>query len=161
MNKHPDQDPFPADGDDPVYAEIGEALRPVEPPPDRAAALRARVLDRIRQEGRTQAMDFKTIRSEEGWFQLAPKIQKKVLYVDREAGTEAYLLRVEPGAEAPPHSHARDELCVVLEGEVAFDDLRLRAGDFHMAMGGSTHSAARSETGAVIYIQGALEDRHA
>ncbi len=159
MNKHRDQDPFQADGDEPVYAEIGEALRPVEPPPDRATALRARVLDRIHQEGR--AREFKTLRSEEGWFQLAPKIQKKVLHVDREAGTEAYLLRVEPGAEAPPHSHARDELCVVLEGEVSFDDLHLKAGDFHMAMGGSTHSAARSETGAVIYIQGALEDRHA
>jgi hypothetical protein len=34
-------------------------------PPERAAGLRARVLDRIRLEGGAQAMDFKTIRSEE------------------------------------------------------------------------------------------------
>ncbi|MEN8133275.1 MAG: cupin domain-containing protein [Pseudomonadota bacterium] len=109
---------------------------------------------------KTASTDFITLRADEGWFELAPKIEKKVLHIDHEAGTESYLLRVQPGAEVPPHTHAGDELCVVLEGEVTYEGgLRLQAGDYHMAKRGSTHQHARSETGALVYLQGALEDR--
>ncbi len=146
--------------DDEVFAELAKALKPIPPPLAKAASLRSRVMDKIAEEKRTSAIQFLTMRADEGWFELAPKIEKKILNVDREAGTESYLLRVQPGAVAPPHSHARTELCVVLQGEIDIGDTHLKAGDFHMASAGTKHGPASSQTNALVFIQGALEDQN-
>ena len=49
-----------------------------------------------------------------------------------------------------------DEYCIVLEGDVSFDDLDLSAGDFHFARQGSSHSIARSRGGALVYLESAI-----
>lgn len=159
MSKSTDQDSLQT-MEDAVFAQLAMDMRPIAPPEDRALKLRARVMEEITHEKKTASTDFITLRADEGWFELAPKIEKKILHINHEAGTESYLLRVQAGAEVPPHTHAADELCIVLEGEVIFGGkLRLQAGDYHMAKRGSTHQYARSETGALVYLQGAMEDR--
>ncbi len=144
--------------DDETLELLGMAPAPVDLPPDRMQALRARVMERISQEKASELPPFVTIRAGEGeWIEIAPKIEKKCLHIDHAAGTESYLLRVQPGAEAPGHLHEQDELCLVLEGEVTFDDLPLRAGDWHFARKGSRHGTARTQTGALLYLQAPLE----
>ncbi|MEN8259573.1 MAG: cupin domain-containing protein [Pseudomonadota bacterium] len=142
--------------DDTLLGLIGASMAPMRLPADRMQPLRERVMARIAKEGGAKPV-FNTIRADEGqWVQIAPKIEKKTLHVDHVNGIEAYLLRAEPGAEAPGHVHEADELCLVLEGEVSFDDIHLKAGDYHFAPKGSRHGTARSKTGALIYLQGAI-----
>jgi quercetin dioxygenase-like cupin family protein len=133
---------------------LANALRPVPLPLERMPGLRARVMERIDAEGTSTPAGFVTIRAAEGaWIEIAPKIHKKVLYSDPDTGVEAYLLRAEPGAEAPPHKHDHDEFCLVLEGQVDYADLHLNSGDYHFAPRGSTHSTATTRTGALLYLQ--------
>jgi hypothetical protein len=42
-----------------------------------------------------------------------------------------YLVRMEPGAKMPGHSHEGHEECMVLRGEVWLGEFLIRAGDFH------------------------------
>ncbi len=135
---------------------LGNELQPIALSPERMQGLKARIMDKIDMEVPVQP-DLVTIRSSEGaWVEIAPKLHKKVLRADPETGVEAYLLRAEPGAEAPPHDHDLDEYCLVVEGEVDFDDYHLECGDYHFAPKGSRHSAARTQTGVLLYIQTAM-----
>jgi anti-sigma factor ChrR (cupin superfamily) len=101
-----------------------------------------------------------TIRHDQGnWIQIAPKIEKKQLFIDLEKGIETYLLKVQPGGEAPGHTHEDHEICMVLEGSLDFDDTHLTAGDFHIARKGSTHGHAYCPAGALLYMQSALAEQ--
>lgn len=143
--------------DDVTIELLGSTPVAVDLPPDRMRTLRARVMQRIADEQRVPEEPFVTMRADQGaWIQIAAKIEKKVLHVDHETGTESYLLRVQPGAEAPEHVHHEDELCLILEGEITIGNLCLRAGDCHLARKGSRHGIARCETGALVFMQGAL-----
>ena len=134
---------------------LSESPRVLEASPDRMQGLRDRVMQRIDDDIANTRQTFVTIRADEGpWIELAPGIKKKVLFANAETGTETYLLKAEAGAEAPPHDHAHDEHCLVLEGEVTFgDSIHLRAGDYHFAPCGSEHSTARTDVGVLVYIQ--------
>lgn len=95
-----------------------------------------------------------TVRQDEGeWVNYRPGVRKKRLYYDAVGRSEAFLLDMDPGAELPPHSHADTEDCLVISGDVRIGDLVLHAGDFHVAMGGSTHLAARTEGGCRLYLR--------
>ena len=141
-----------------MFAELAKALKPSPPPTARAPRLRSLIMDRIAEEKRFAAAQFLTMKADEGWSELAPKIEKKVLRVDRKAGIESYLLRIQPGAVGPAHNHACSELTVVLEGDIDIGDIHLKAGDFHMASAGSTHGPASCQTNALVFMQGAIED---
>ena len=134
---------------------LGDAPAVLDIPPEQMQRLRDRVMQRVADEGANASQSFITVRADAGpWIQLAPGIVKKVLFSDPETGTESYLLKAEPGTQAPPHDHTQDEHCLVLEGEVTYGDrIHLRAGDYHFAPGGSKHSTARTETGVLVYIQ--------
>jgi putative transcriptional regulator len=66
-------------------------------------------------------------------------------------GTEAELMRVEPGFGAAPHDHAAEELTLIVTG--AYDDGhgRYRSGDLSLAGPGFTH-APKAEMGEVCYL---------
>jgi hypothetical protein len=49
-----------------------------------------------------------------------------------------------------------DEECLVIEGDLHFGDLELHAGDFHVALKGMIHPAARSVNGCLLYITAGL-----
>lgn len=134
---------------------LGESPAVLDAAPERMARLRDRVMQRVDDDIANAAASFITIHPDDGaWIELTPKIKKKVLFANPETGTEAYLLKAEAGAEAPPHVHAHDEHCLVLEGEVIFDGgIHLRKGDYHFAPGGSEHGVARTDVGVLVYIQ--------
>jgi quercetin dioxygenase-like cupin family protein len=144
--------------DDETLSLIGSAQRPVEIANNRLKDLRTRIMGCIEAEERAEQSGLLTVHADDGcWERIAPKIEKKVLQIDQQSGTEAYLLRVEAGAGAPPHRHQTDEICIMLDGEIRYGDFYLRAGDYHFAPKESVHSEAHSETGTLLFIRAGIE----
>ncbi len=130
------------------------ALRPLPPP--RAQALRTRVLAHAASELPT-TRHFVTIHGDQGdWIALAPGVEVKLLHKDARSDSQSYLLRLAPHAELPAHRHAQDEECMVLEGEVTLGDVVAKAGAYHLAPKGLAHGVIRSDTGALLFLRGAL-----
>lgn len=145
--------------DDQTLQLLSDAPAVLDTAAERMRRLHDRVMQRVDNDIANAAQSFLTVRADDGlWIEIAPKIKKKVLYANPETGTESYLLRAEPGAEAPSHVHAHDEHCVVLEGELSFAGIHLRAGDFHFAPAGSEHGIARTDVGVLVYIQTRQQD---
>lgn len=92
----------------------------------------------------------------DGWQPFGPGLQIKVLH--EHEGTMSYLLKLAPGAQLPPHRHPQDEECVVLEGELRIGALVVPAGGFHLARRDTLHDRIGTDTGAVIYLRGAVPD---
>ncbi len=123
--------------------------------PDREAAalarVKARVMAVIRPEYRTVSA------SEDGWETTAPGVQRKMLW--KSATTQSCMVRLAPGASVAAHAHGLDEECVVLEGTLHIgSDIHLHKGDFHIGLAGSRHETASTETGALVYLRGELEE---
>ena len=133
--------------DQDVLALLGAATLPADLPRDRMQQLRTKVIAKLDADtGLTSP--YLTIRANDGtWIELEPLLEKKVLDVD-DNGIESYLLRMQPGATTGRHQHDSDELCIVLEGDVSFDDVHLTVGDCHIARKGSWHGTASTVHGA-------------
>lgn len=138
------------------------ALAAAVPPTTPPRAVFDRALAQVR-EARTAGSGgggTLTVRAQEGsWRPMAPGVTVKTLWRDRRSGRWSALLRVEPGAVYPPHDHDEDEECLVLEGELRFGDLLLKAGDFHLARKGHRHPEASSPGGCLLYLSGARSPR--
>ena len=105
----------------------------------------------------TASSSFHTVRLDEGeWILIQPGLERKFLYCDPATGTESYLFRMAPGASIQGHHHARAEECLVLEGDLMVGELRLNAGDYHVAGMGSMHPVLKSQGGAVMFVRGAV-----
>jgi quercetin dioxygenase-like cupin family protein len=128
----------------------------VSPLPPRA--LRARLVERVadaEESHLTLAAD-----GEPGaapWQAFLPGIQIKVL---REAaGTLSYLLKLEPGAELPPHRHPEDEECLVLKGRLRVgSQIEVGPGGYHLARAGRLHARVHTDVGATIFLRGAVPE---
>lgn len=134
---------------------LGICLKP-EPKLEerRVNALRANIMQQVDALETSAQPQLVTIRSDQGeWQLLMPGIYKKQLSIDESTGIESYLLRLDAGSEAPAHEHPYDELCLVLEGELQFDDIYLKQGDYHFAPKGSKHGMATTNTGAIVFLQ--------
>ncbi|MBL8314238.1 MAG: cupin domain-containing protein [Rubrivivax sp.] len=99
-----------------------------------------------------------TIASDEGeWQPLLDGVAIKVLRAN--AGVLSYLLRLQPGATLPPHRHPHDEECIVLEGRLQVGSLiEIGPGGYHLAHSGALHATIRTETGATIFLRGAVPE---
>ena len=143
---------------DRMHEAMLEALRPVELPAERTAAMKRRLLARVEASKDAAAgasAGLSTVHAHEGeWQSFMPKVRMKVLL--REGDTMSYLLRLDPGAMLPPHDHPQTEECVVLEGEVRIGEQVVRPGDYHVARAGHEHGLLRSETGALLFLRGAV-----
>jgi len=125
-------------------------LKPVEPPTERAALLRERIL--AAAGAACADTDKITIPPGVGeWTALAPKVSLKMLHATHES--RAFLLRLEPGARLSAHDHPGDEECMVLEGEVFLGEVHATAGTFHLAPKGTRHGEIRSPAGALLYLR--------
>ena len=124
---------------------------PVAPAPDVAAAMKRRVLDAVRRES-AFTDSYVTVRSDAGtWMNLLPHVQVKVLHTD--GRWNSILLRMAPASSLPAHFHEDNEECVVMEGEVYIGEMRVKAGDYHLAPSGSRHGELRSDTGALLFLR--------
>jgi quercetin dioxygenase-like cupin family protein len=81
------------------------------------------------------------------WQEAAPGITCKLLATDVETGRVSMLVRLAPGAEYPPHTHAGVEELHMLHGELMVNGRRLRAGDYLRSEPGTTDHRVWSETG--------------
>jgi quercetin dioxygenase-like cupin family protein len=129
---------------------LAGAIRPVEPPAARQAALRARVLARVQPA----AAGLRTVRAAEpGWIPTTPLTAVRELRAEAGASHRTVMFRLDPGGEIPAHSHRFEEETCVLDGEIEIGDEVLRAGDYQFAAPGSYHQTIRSPRGATLLIR--------
>jgi quercetin dioxygenase-like cupin family protein len=119
-----------------------------------ARAIRRRLLERVADADLTHL----TIDGHEGeWQPFLEGVEIKVLRED--AGILSYLLRLAPGAALPPHRHPHDEECVVLEGRLRVGTrTEIGPGGYHLAHGGALHASITTQTGATIFLRGAVPE---
>jgi len=103
--------------------------------------------------GETELPGTQTRRAGTGaWNEMSPGVTYTVLYEDPVAKRRSILVRALPGSNYGAHFHAEGhEECLVLEGDLIMGELKLLAGDFHLAAKGSTHPAATTRSGCVLY----------
>jgi hypothetical protein len=90
--------------------------------------------------------------SEPDWEEVAPGIACKLLATDNERTRVSMLVRLAPGIEYPPHTHAGVEELHLLEGELWIDDRKLYPGDYSRAEPGTGDKRVWSETGCTCVL---------
>jgi len=76
----------------------------------------------------------------------------KRLFMDSSTGAVTSLIRMTAGAVYPPHRHVGLEHCYVLEGDLAFRDHTLHAGDYEVASPDTDHSPVTTQYGCLLLI---------
>ncbi|MEX2261517.1 MAG: cupin domain-containing protein [Bryobacteraceae bacterium] len=135
------------------------ALAEAPAPPD--PGLRQRVLDRIAENSLSSKPDpaWNLVRIHEGpWRDTGlPGVRFKELHRDADTGQATFLLKMRPGASYPAHRHRKTEQCLVLEGDVGWDEVRFYAGDFTCFPQESLHPKVQTTNGTLLLIIGATE----
>jgi ChrR-like protein with cupin domain len=72
------------------------------------------------------------------WEEVAPGIFCRQLSRDPETGRVSLLVRLTPGTEYPPHTHAIVEELFMLEGDLIVDGKTLHAGDYLRSQPGTS-----------------------
>ena len=134
-----------------VTEALAEALRAVKLAAGERDLMRARILNRVKAGPPDSTT---TIRAHEGiWQDYAPGVQIKVLHQEPKLSSMTFLVRMAPDSVVPLHDHAQEEHCLVLEGEASMGEHILHAGDWHVALPGSTHHNFSSRTGCLLLIR--------
>lgn len=129
-----------------------DVLRPVSP-------LKDRIGQRIAAEtGSEPVMPAIEPWHEPEWEDVAPGIQCKLLATDSERHRVSMLVRLAPGAEYPPHSHAGVEELHLLDGELWIDERKLFPGDYNRAELGTADKRVWSETGCTCVLVTSTQD---
>jgi anti-sigma factor ChrR (cupin superfamily) len=89
---------------------------------------------------------------EPDWEEVAPGISCKLLATDTVRERVSMLVRLAPGVEYPPHSHAGVEELHLLDGELWIDDRKLYPGDYNRAEPGTADRRVWSETGCTCVL---------
>jgi RNA polymerase sigma factor (sigma-70 family) len=92
------------------------------------------------------------------WEDVAPGISCKLLATDTEKHMVSMLVRLAPGGEYPPHTHAGLEELHLLAGELWIDDRKLHAGDYNRASAGTSDKRVWSETGCACVLVTSTKD---
>lgn len=139
--------------------ELATQLRPQWPAPDRASALRARVLAAVAAtrsastSGTSAATDTATIRvPAQQWENSWPGID--ICRLRDNANGRSYLMRMHPGSLLPAHTHGHDEESLLLEGEAWISGSeRLTAGDYQFVPAGVAHPDIHSPGGCLVFVR--------
>lgn len=137
---------------------LAESVEPVQP----SASVWSGIEAALDAKSKTASSDLPgtvTVKASEGsWQEIAEGVTVKMLYVDREAGFQSYLMRLAPRAGLPEHPHSKIEECYVIEGEVLIGKKRFKPGDYHLALEGATHPPLVSVTGALVFLRSEIYD---
>jgi quercetin dioxygenase-like cupin family protein len=119
-----------------------------------ARAIRRRLMERVADADGSHV----TIADDEGrWQPFMDGVSIKVLH--EHGAVLTYLLRLAPGATLPAHRHPMDEECIVLDGRLRVGTrIEIGPGGYHLAHGGALHATIGTETGATIFLRGAVPD---
>lgn len=129
-----------------------DVLRPTAP-------LWARVANRIATDtGMPPLLSASSDLTEPEWEEVVPGIACKVLSSDTQQGTVSMLVRLQPGVEYPPHTHAGVEQLYLLDGELWIDDRKMHPGDFNQAEPGTRDRRVWSETGCTCLLITSAQD---
>jgi anti-sigma factor ChrR (cupin superfamily) len=93
------------------------------------------------------------------WEEVAPGISCKLLATDGVRHRVSMLVRLAPGTEYPPHTHAGVEELHLLDGELFIDDRKLLPGDYNRAEPGTSDRRVWSETGCTCVLMTSIDDR--
>ena len=97
--------------------------------------------------------------SELGWKKTPWEgVTVKRLFFDPKTGGATHLIKMQPGAVYPSHTHAAPEQCYVLEGDVTFHNYSLRAGDFGVAGAHTGHTPASTVNGCLLLLMNNVHD---
>ena len=119
---------------------------------ERARRVRGHLMERVAD---TDASHLTIDANQGDWEPLLEGVLIKVLR--EHAGVQSYLLRLAPGAALPAHRHPREEECVVLAGRLRIGShTEIGPGSYHLAHRGALHPPIISETGATIFLRGAV-----
>lgn len=117
------------------------------------ASLQARLAQRLAEDaGQAPVAPPARTWSEPAWEEVAPGIACKLLAKDEEAGRISMLVRLEPGASYPPHTHAGVEELHLLDGELWIDERLLFPGDYNYGPPGASDERVWSETGCTCVL---------
>jgi quercetin dioxygenase-like cupin family protein len=126
---------------------------------DREIAPPADMFDRVRAAiaSRSQLLPGTlTVRAAEGvWETLSPGVEREMLWSAGPNERVTFLVRMAPGARFDAHAHDDDEECYVVAGDLTFDTLTLKSGDYHLARRGIPHPACASAGGCLLLITAA------
>ena len=111
-----------------------------------------KILARIDQEGMSLPGTTTQRADAAEWQQHSEGIVFRVLKVDEERGRQTLLVKMQPGAIYQSHPHDIEEECLVIEGDLQFGDLVLRAGDFHLAASGTHHPTGTTTAGCLLHV---------
>ena len=130
-----------------------DVLRPTQ-------SLQARLADRIAAEtGAEPVLPSDRQWTEPAWNEVAPGIFCQLLATDAEKHRVSMLVRLLPGVEYPPHTHAGVEELHLLDGELWIDDKKLYPGDYNRAAPGTDDKRVWSETGCTCLLMTSTKDR--
>jgi hypothetical protein len=122
-------------------------------------SLQERIARRIASETGTEAeLPPASQWSEPEWEQVAPGIVCKLLATDSERHRVSMLVRLEPGASYPPHTHAGVEELHLLDGELWIDERKLAPGDYNYGAPGAGDDRVWSETGCTCVLVTSTRD---
>ena len=131
---------------DPFEDWLSGLLRPT-------TALQARLARRIAAETGTEPVLPLTPQWQEpDWEEVAPGIFCKLLATDEAEHRVSMLVRLAPGVDYPPHTHAGVEELHLLDGELWIDDRKLFPGDYNRAEPGTGDQRVWSETGCTCVL---------
>ena len=86
------------------------------------------------------------------WEEVAPGIFCKLMATDTQRHRVSMLVRLMPGVDYPPHTHAGLEELFLLDGELWIDERKLYPGDYNRAEPGSGDKRVWSETGCTCVL---------
>jgi anti-sigma factor ChrR (cupin superfamily) len=122
-------------------------------------SLQGRLAQRIAQEtGQQPVLPATRLWSEPQWEDVAPGISCKLLATDTEKHVVSMLVKLAPGAEYPPHTHAGVEELHLLDGELWIDERKLYPGDYNRAEPGTADKRVWSETGCTCVLITSTKD---
>jgi anti-sigma factor ChrR (cupin superfamily) len=86
------------------------------------------------------------------WEEVAQGIHCKLLASNAAQDRVSMLVRLAPGIEYPPHTHAGTEELHLLHGELWIDDRKLYPGDYSRAEPGTSDQRVWSDTGCTCVL---------
>ena len=123
-----------------------------------ATSLWERLARRIATETGQEPVLAPPRRAEPDWEEAAPGISCKLLATDAEKGRVSMLVRLAPGAEYPPHTHADVEEVHMLQGVLIVDEKKLYPGDYLQSAPGTADHRVWSETGCTCVLLTSYRD---
>lgn len=120
-------------------------------------SLQQRLAERIAPEAEAAAVPPPRWKEPE-WNEVAPGIFCQLLATDAKRQRVSMMVRLLPGVEYPPHTHAGTEELHLLDGELWIDDRKLYAGDYNRAEASTSDKRVWSETGCTCVLITSTED---